>query len=68
MSLCIAVTACKGNGSTSGSNTVDSAKGLNDGTGAPGSGSGSAGAGTVGDTTTTPQDTVNGAPLPKTPQ
>ncbi|MFD0764368.1 hypothetical protein ACFQZI_05860 [Mucilaginibacter lutimaris] len=60
---------CKGNGSTSGSNDAgksDSVS-LNDGNGAPGSGTGSAGAGTVGDTTLTPQDTVNGAPLPKKP-
>jgi hypothetical protein len=70
MSLCVAMVSCKGNGSTNGSSNVspsDSTKGLNDGTGAPGSGTGSAGAGTVGDSTTTPQDTVKGAPLPKGP-
>ncbi|MFD0791998.1 hypothetical protein ACFQZX_00135 [Mucilaginibacter litoreus] len=59
--------ACKGNGSTSGD--ADAGKSdsvsLNDGTGAPGSGTGSAGQGTVGDSTQTPQDTVNGAPQPK---
>jgi hypothetical protein len=68
ISVCIALGSCKGNGSTNGSNKVDSTKGLNDGTGAPGSGTGSEGAGTVGDSTKTPQDTTNGAPLPKTPQ
>ena len=70
LSLCIAISGCKGNGSTSGKNDAspsDSTKGLNDGNGAPGSGSGSAGAGTVGDSTFTPQDTVNGAPKPKAP-
>ena len=66
VSLCVAIGGCKGNGSTNAS-TPDSAKGLNDGTGAPGSGTGSAGAGTVGDTTRTMQDTVNGAPTPKAP-
>jgi|GEM_PF-5862058 hypothetical protein len=63
----MAVVGCKGNGSTSAGGDVspsDTTKGLNDGNGAPGSGSGSAGAGTRGDTTLTPQDTVNGAPVP----
>jgi hypothetical protein len=61
---------CKGNGSTgakSNAGESDSTTGINDGTGAPGSGTGSAGAGTVGDTTRTPQDTVNGAPAPQRP-
>ena len=69
LGLGMALGACKGNGSTGGD--TESAKsdspGLNDGTGAPGSGTGSAGAGTVGDTTFTQQDTVNGAPQPKKP-
>jgi hypothetical protein len=64
LSVCIALGACKGNGSTD--SDADTHKtdtpGLNDGTGAPGSGTGSAGAGTRGDTTLTPQDTVNGTP------
>jgi hypothetical protein len=71
--ICLAasiITAgCKGNGSTNGNSNAgekDSA-GINDGTGAPGSGTGSAGAGTVGDSTQTPQDTVKGAPVPKSP-
>jgi hypothetical protein len=65
----MAVLGCKGNGST-GANSNDGQSdsvSLNDGTGAPGSGTGSAGAGTVGDTTLTLQDTVNGAPIPKKP-
>jgi hypothetical protein len=64
MSLAIATSGCKGNGSTgadSDASSADTTQGLNDGTGAPGSGTGSAGAGTTGDTTVTPQDTVNGA-------
>lgn len=67
-SICVAIAGCKGNGSTGADSNVspnDTTKGLNDGNGAPGSGSGSAGAGTRGDTTLTPQDTVNGAPAPK---
>jgi len=70
VALSVAIGGCKGNGSTNADGDVsstDTTKGLNDGNGAPGSGSGSAGAGTVGDTTLTPQDTVNGAPLPKGP-
>lgn len=69
VTISVGLMACKGNGSTGasdekpGSDSVN----LNDGTGAPGSGTGSAGAGTVGDTTRTPQDTVNGAPGPKAP-
>ena len=66
ISASIAICSCKGNGSTdadANASSSDTTKGLNDGNGAPGSGSGSAGAGTVGDTTLTPQDTVNGAPL-----
>ena len=68
LSLCVALTACKGNGSTGADteSTADSTKGLNDGTGAPGSGTGSAGQGTRGDSTSTQQDTVNGAPQPQT--
>jgi hypothetical protein len=63
--LCIALSGCKGNGSTDAdadASATDTTKGLNDGNGAAGSGTGSAGAGTVGDTTFTQQDTVNGAP------
>ncbi|GGH08924.1 hypothetical protein [Mucilaginibacter phyllosphaerae] len=70
LSACVAIGGCKGNGSTSGKSDIsssDSTKGLNDGNGAPGSGTGSAGAGTVGDSTLTQQDTVNGAPLPQGP-
>jgi hypothetical protein len=69
IALCVALGACKGNGSTGASSDAgkSDSPGLNDGTGAPGSGTGSAGAGTVGDTTFTPQDTVNGAPKPKKP-
>jgi hypothetical protein len=70
LSLCIAIVGCKGNGSTdadANASSADTTKGLNDGNGAPGSGTGSAGAGTVGDSTSTPQDTVGGAPLPKKP-
>ena len=65
----IALSACKGNGSTSTSSDGGKADSvdLNDGTGAPGSGTGSAGAGTVGDTTHTPQDTTHGAPVPTSP-
>jgi hypothetical protein len=68
LSLCIAIGGCEGNGSTDAdadASAADTTKGLNDGNGAPGSGTGSAGAGTVGDTTLTLQDTVNGAPRPK---
>ena len=64
----LSLIGCKGNGSTDGkSNAGEDSVSLNDGTGAPGSGTGSAGAGTVGDTTQTPQDTVNGSPQPKKP-
>jgi hypothetical protein len=69
LGLGMALGACKGNGSTGAAtkSAKSDSPGLNDGTGAPGSGTGSAGAGTVGDTTFTPQDTVNGAPKPKKP-
>jgi hypothetical protein len=70
MALCIAISGCKGNGSTgadSNASPSDSTKSLNDGTGVAGSGTGSAGAGTVGDSTSTPQDTVNGAATPVRP-
>ncbi|MBB5394756.1 MULTISPECIES: hypothetical protein [unclassified Mucilaginibacter] len=70
LSVCTVLSACKGNGSTSTDTTStmsDTTTGLNDGTGAPGSGTGAAGAGTVGDSTATPQDTVNGAPQPQRP-